>query len=153
MHIGERIWAAAQALTGAPFRLQGRAAATGLDCVGLVALVLRRAGVDPGMVPDGYRLRGHAPQRVEHALAACGLTRCDSATPPMTGDIALIAVARDQPHLAIIGRDADAHTDTALRSIHAHAGLRRVVETPGLPDGRLLSLWRAGPDMIAREEG
>lgn len=49
------------------------------------------------------------------------------------GDIALFEVAPDRPHLAIL-------TDTGL--VHAHAGLRRVVEGPADPDWRVVGLYR-----------
>ena len=42
---------AALGLLGVPFRLHGRDPATGLDCVGLVAEALRRAGRRPDASP------------------------------------------------------------------------------------------------------
>ncbi len=117
--IGLRIWAAACALIGVRFCLHGRDAAHGLDCVGLVALALRRAGHDPGPVPTGYGLRDHDPGRLECLLAAAGLHR--SAKPPAPGDIALLRLGPRQCHLAVIGPET---------AVHAHLGLRRVVESP-----------------------
>jgi hypothetical protein len=48
--------AAALNLIGTPFRLHGRDPARGLDCVGLVAEAMRRAGFHP-VPPGGYGLR------------------------------------------------------------------------------------------------
>ncbi|KGB55639.1 hypothetical protein FG91_01244 [Sphingopyxis sp. LC81] len=52
------------------------------------------------------------------------------------GDVALIAYPAGQVHLAILGRTS---------FVHAHAGLRGVVETP-LDDAiRGAACWRLGP--------
>lgn len=53
---GAAIAAAARALVGVPFRLQGRDPALGLDCVGLVGAAMRAAGYAP-MMPGDYGLR------------------------------------------------------------------------------------------------
>ena len=44
---GAAIAAAARALVGVPFRLQGRDPVLGLDCVGLVGAAMRAAGYAP----------------------------------------------------------------------------------------------------------
>ena len=136
--IGVRIWAAAQALVGTPFRLHGRCAA-GLDCVGVVARALMYAGVAVGAVPDGYRLRGTDAAAAEAVLREGGL-RAVSGT-MRCGDIVLIAPSPRQLHLAVVGQSAAG----AWCSVHAHIGLGRVVEMPGLPEGKLLSRWRVCP--------
>lgn len=133
--IGQRIWAAALTLVGTPFRLHGRCAA-GLDCVGVVVRALEGAGVAVGAMPDGYRLRGTEPVTVEAVLRGGGLVAVSGAV--QIGDIALIAPSPRQLHLALLGQGAAGD----LRSIHAHIGLGRVVEMPGLPEGVLLSRWR-----------
>ena len=135
---GARIWAAAQALVGAPFRLHGRCAA-GLDCVGVVARALMDAGVAVGAVPDGYRLRGNDAAAAEGVLRNGGLRAVSGAM--CYGDIVLIAPSPRQLHLAVVGQSAAG----AWCSVHAHIGLGRVVEMPGLPEGKLLSRWRVCP--------
>ncbi len=132
---GERVWTAAQALVGTRFRLHGRDAASGLDCVGLVTRVLADAGVDPGAVPDAYRIDSADVGSVADGLARAGLVQ---ATDARCGDVLLLRLARRRLHLAIAGPDA---------IIHAHAGLRRVVLTPGDPPGKIAGRWRV------REEG
>lgn len=107
----------ARALVGCRFRPQGRDAGTGLDCIGLVAAVFR---IPADSVPSDYRLRGDHFQRVRTGLNAH--FRRVPVNRAVTGDVLLIAAAADQPHLAIL-------TDRGF--VHAHAGLRRVVETPG----------------------
>ena len=56
MSAREAFAAAAESLHGAPFRLHGRDAEKGVDCVGLVALALERCG-RAVVAPEGYTLR------------------------------------------------------------------------------------------------
>lgn len=109
---------------GAKFRLGGRDPRFGLDCVGLVAWALEADA------PDGYALRGGVPERVMRLLDT-RLARVDMAAP---GDVMLFAAGPGQLHLGI----ASAHG-----VIHADAGLRRVVERPGVMPWPLLGAWRA----------
>lgn len=114
-----------RSLIGAPFRLHGRDPATGLDCVGVVAMAMGVA-----TVPNGYRLRRAAPDAIVEGLEAAGLVRV--AGPPRADDVLLIAAGPTQFHLAM---------KTAGGFVHACALLRRVVETPGMPEG-LIGVWR-----------
>lgn len=66
-----------------------------------------------------YPLRGWSEQRIAEALTRAGFVPADGAQ--QSGDVALVALAAGQFHLALMGPD---------RCVHAHAGLRRVVETP-----------------------
>jgi hypothetical protein len=52
----------------------------------------------------------------------------------------LFSVAADQRHLAVL---------TERGFVHADAGLRQVVETPGPPAWRVLSAWRRRVRKIA----
>src|SRR5438445_762629 len=117
----------ARALVGTRFRLQGRSE-SGVDCIGLV---LATYGIDPVTVRRNYRLRGG--DRVEFEQ---GLTRHFRRVPPgqlRAGDVMLLRVAVDQLHLAV---------RTAAGFVHAHAGIRCVVETPGVPEWALLAVYR-----------
>lgn len=124
---GERVAAAARAMVGASFRLHGRDPATGLDCVGVVALALRSAGHE-GPVPDGYRLRSGDVRRFAECWA--GLVPAAGAA---AGDVLLCRAAPGQVHLAI---------RTVAGIVHADAGLRRVVERPGEAPWPVLQAWR-----------
>ena len=115
--MGATVFAAARAMVGARFRAQGRDPATGLDCVGLVWAAYAAAG-HMLLAPAAYPLRGWERERIEAALAAAGFGRADDGR---AGDVALIALAAGQFHLGVMG---------AASFVHAHAGLRRVVETP-----------------------
>ena len=121
--------ARAIALVGARFRLHGRDAATGLDCVGVAAIA---AGVD---APTGYAARGGDAARWARAIEARGAERVDEARP---GDVALVDAGAGQFHLAVM---------TEAGFVHADARLRRVVERPGPLPWPLIGLWRM------REEG
>jgi hypothetical protein len=126
---GERVAAAAQGVVGSRFRLHGREPASGLDCVGVVAVALR-AGGHEGPVPEGYALRcgSAAPFRDcwEGLVAANGT---------WAGDVLLCRVGPGQLHLGV---------RTALGVVHADAGLRRVVERPGALPWPLVAAWRLG---------
>lgn len=115
--------ARARALLGTPFRLHRRDAC-GVDCVGLVALAHGRE-----VVPTGYALRTADAGRWEAGLAAAGFARVDV---PIAGDVVILSTGPAQLHLGLWTGDA---------LIHADAGLRRVVETPGLP-WPVVSIWR-----------
>jgi len=120
------IVAAARACVGARFRLHGRAIATGLDCVGVAALAYGQE-----RVPAGYALRGVRVDGVMAAIEAAGFVRVQA---PRPADLLLLAPGPYQHHLAVL-------TDRGI--VHADAGLRRVVETPGALHWPLIGAWRA----------
>jgi hypothetical protein len=126
--VGEAVEAAALTLVGAPFRLHGREAASGLDCIGVIAAALRAAGWS-GAVPSGYALRGGDPAVVMARFDAV-LRRCEG---DAAGDVLLFAVGAGQLHGGV---------RTVFGIVHADAGLRRVVERPGWPEWLLLGAWR-----------
>lgn len=121
--------AAARALIGARFRLHGRDPASGLDCVGVVAMACGVAA------PTGYPLRGGDADAVAAALDRV-LARGEG-TP---GNAVLMRAGPGQLHLGVL-------TDTGM--VHADAGLRRVVERPGAPPWPVLGYWRASPIRLA----
>lgn len=117
-----RVVDAARAAVGVRFRLHGRDPATGLDCVGLVALATGCAA------PTGYPLRGGEPGRIAGMLDAV-LMRGELAA----GAVLLMRTGPGQLHLGV-------WTGSGL--IHADAGLARVVERPGVVAWPLLGIWR-----------
>ena len=125
---------AATRLIGCPFRLYGRDPATGLDCLGLVDAALRLCG-HGGIGPFPYALHNRSVDGGIAALDRAGLIRC--ADPPEPGAILLTRPGPAQAHLLIMARDHG--------FIHAHAGLRRVVITPGPPVWPLAAHWFLPP--------
>ena len=121
----DEIVARARELIGTRFRPQGRNAAEGLDCIGLVALA-----IDAGTVPRDYALRGSASDRLVEGLKAAGLGAAASMAP---GDVLVLAPGPAQLHLGIF-------TGTGL--VHGDAGLRRVVERPLPLPWPILGIWR-----------
>lgn len=117
----------ARALVGTRFRLQGRCE-NGLDCAGLVLMTYC---IPAGEVRRDYRLRGNHRPEMEQALAK--YFRRVSKTRARPGDVMLLAVSNDQLHLAV---------RTKAGFVHAHAGIGRVVETPGEPPWPLLGTFR-----------
>ncbi|MCU0728616.1 MAG: peptidoglycan endopeptidase [Sphingopyxis sp.] len=134
-----RIWRAAAALVGTRFRLHGRDAATGLDCVGLAYLAHHHAGYAVGDVPNRYRLRGGATRDIAAWCQGAGLRHVECGG-PMIGDTIVARVDTEQWHVLICGPGA---------VVHAHAGLRRVVMTPvagplsAAIGAQSLAVWRA----------
>ncbi|MDR7155499.1 cell wall-associated NlpC family hydrolase [Sphingobium xenophagum] len=124
-----RIVAAARAMVGVPFRLHGRSEA-GVDCVGLAVVALGRAG-QSGIGPVAYGLRSGDVGLAERWLGNAGLVRVDQGAP---GDLALVRPGPLQLHLMILVPGG---------FVHAHAGLRRVVEMPGASPWPVIGWWRA----------
>jgi cell wall-associated NlpC family hydrolase len=119
------IVARARALIGTRFRPQGRSAADGVDCVGLVALAIGAPDA-----PCDYAIRGGSARRLAGELAAAGLR---PAVGMAAGDVLVLAPGRGQLHLGLF-------TGTGL--VHGDAGLRRVVERPLPLPWPLLGIWR-----------
>jgi len=126
---------AAVGLVGAPFRLHGRAPATGLDCVGVIVAALRASGW-PCELPTGYRLRtGEWPQAddwaerngFEPVAGAC-----------RAGDVLLIAPGPAQLHLVVV-------SPSATQVVEAHASLRKVVLGPLPSPLAIRRHWRMRP--------
>ncbi|MDB5714262.1 MAG: hypothetical protein JWO15_1659 [Sphingomonadales bacterium] len=67
-------------------------------------------------------------------LDGAGLTRVEEPSP---GDILLFEAGPAQFHLGVM---------TARGFVHACALLRRVVETPGMPEWPLIGAWRKRKD-------
>lgn len=116
--LGHRAFVRARRLAGARFRPQGYDPATGLDCVGLVWAAYAAAGRRL-VRPRDYPLRGWSEERIIAGLRRAGFVPAGG--PRQSGDVGLVALAAGQFHLALLGPD---------RCVHAHAGLRRVVEAP-----------------------
>lgn len=121
---GSRIVAAARGWVGVRFRLHGRGR-DGIDCVGLVAAATGREAA------FAYGLRSGDRARAEAWLRAAGLEKVAEGAP---GDVVLVRPGPMQLHLMI---------GTGTGFVHAHAGLRSVVETPGPSPWPVLGWWRA----------
>jgi len=117
----------ARALVGTPFRPQGRTQ-DGLDCVGLL---LSTYDIPITAVRHNYRLRGDHRREIESALRK--QFRRVPAGQSREGDVMLMMVAADQFHLGV---------KTGRGFVHAHVGIGRIVETPGLPDWPVLGHYR-----------
>ena len=116
----------ARALVGCKFRPQGRHAALGLDCVGLV---LAAYGIAATSFRRDYRLRGDHLRELEREIAVYfARSRMRGA-----GELMLCSVAPDQLHLAI---------SCGASFVHADAGLGRIVETPDAPPWPVLARYR-----------
>lgn len=129
---GEAIAAAARDLVGAPFRLHGRDRATGLDCLGVVALSLRAAGIVADL-PRTYGWRNADPGSLIPRCLPPGAGRIVRG-PHGTGDVLLLQPGPAQHHLAIL--------QASGAFVHAHAGLRRVVLQPGPVPWPVIAAWR-----------
>lgn len=119
--------ARARALIGTPFRPQGRGVG-GLDCVGVAVSVY---GLPVDCVRTDYRLRSDHEAEARRFLARH--FRAIAPRELRSGDLMLLRVASDQLHFGV---------RTAKGFVHAHAALRRVVESPGLPQWPLIRAYR-----------
>ena len=119
--------ARARALVGTRFRAQGRDEG-GLDCIGVV---LATFGIAADAVRPDYALRAKDPRELREGLLRH--FRRVSEGQMRAGDVLLLAAGKHQFHLAV-------RTETGF--VHAHAGLRRVVEAPSLPDWPMLGVFR-----------
>lgn len=122
------IVAAARSCVGTRFRPQGRAAGLALDCIGVVLIAARAAGVS--FVVPPYRMGSDAEATLDAGLAAQGCTAVERGAP---GDVLVIAPAPGRRHIGIV---------TGGGVVHAHAGLGRVVEGPIDPDWAIVAAWR-----------
>ena len=120
--------ARARSLVGVRFRAQGRGEG-GLDCIGLVTNTF---GISSESVRRDYRIRGSGNLEALRTALNEHFRRV-ARTEVRTGDVMLLAAGENQPHLAV-------RTDAGF--VHAHAGIRRVVETPGYPEWPLLAVYR-----------
>ncbi len=128
----EAFAAAAHGLIGAPYRLHGRDAASGLDCVGVVQAALARCGCAVSL-PATYGLRNSGIARFLPMAATAGFA-CVGTSGQNPGDIVCVRPGPAQWHLAIAAsRDL---------FIHAHAGLRRVVAQPAPLPWPVAMRWR-----------
>lgn len=117
----------ARALVGTRFRPQGRGP-EGLDCVGVV---IAAYDLPAGNFRRDYSLRGNHERELRAALAE-KFRRVPSTT-LRGGDLMLMRVAEDQLHLGV---------RTQAGFVHAHARLRRVVETPAMPPWPIVGVYR-----------
>lgn len=128
---GARIAARALGLVGVPFRLHGRSPETGLDCVGLVADVLQSVGFDLP-IPVGYELRGQFEDEADHFFNTARFEALKCHEVGALGDCCTVRIAPRQLHFIII---------VSGGFVHAHAGLRRVVLTPGPVAWPVIGRW------------
>ena len=123
---------AALGLVGTPYRLHGRSAATGLDCVGVIAAALRGSGHGCDL-PTGYRLRTGEWAGADDWAAR---NNFGPATGELeVGDVLMLSPGPGQLHLAVIGPDP-------TKIVEAHAGLRKVVLNPSPRAHAALRRWR-----------
>ena len=123
--------AAARGLVGSRFRLHGRDPATGLDCIGVLAVAMARAGCVVEL-PRDYALRNRTLPDLRALATRAGFVPASG--PCRAGDVLMLRVSSCQFHLAIsVEREA---------FVHAHAGLRQVVISPGPFAWPIVQHWR-----------
>ena len=125
---GEAIAARAMTQIGTPFRLHGRTPDVALDCVGLVAYA-----IGAGEVIRDYSLKGTKIDFILSYMDSVGLHSLTPSTRICDGDIAIAVCSPSQFHLMV--RAADGW-------VHSHAGLRKVVHTPGASPWPIVAVRR-----------
>jgi murein DD-endopeptidase / murein LD-carboxypeptidase len=125
---GDAIAERAFSQIGTPFRLHGRTPGVALDCVGLVAFA-----INANNVISNYSLTGVKLITILSHLDSCdlGITSDDSTF--RQGDVAVVSCSPQQFHLML---------RAANGWVHSHAGLRKVVHTPGISPWPIVALRR-----------
>jgi murein DD-endopeptidase / murein LD-carboxypeptidase len=129
---GARIAACAYHQIGVKFRLHGRTCESGFDCVGLLADALMSVGFHKD-IPESYSLRGHFSDTALAYFDGVQFAKISPGEAKKSGDFALVQMGPRQLHLVILADDG---------FVHAHAGLRRVVLTPGPVPWPIIGHWR-----------
>ena len=119
-------------LCGTGFRLHGRDVKHGIDCVGLAALCAKAANLET-VVPDGYSIRGGNISHISDLMDQAGFGSLAAQEKPQVGDILLVQISPVQLHFMIRADDG---------YVHAHAGLRKVVFSPGPCPWPILHIFR-----------
>jgi len=91
---------AALKLCGADFRLHGRDAEHGLDCIGLVEQCFDVAEIQCD-VPSGYSIRGGTIGRIAEAMHMTGFEEMPPETDLIEGDIIIARPSPVQLHMMI----------------------------------------------------
>ena len=130
--LGTRIAARALSHIGVTFRLHGRNVESGFDCVGLIVDALESVGFSAD-VPIIYSLRGRFEAQASAFFDRAQFAVIGTGEGAHHGDIYLVKVAANQLHFLI-------HIGAGF--VHAHAGLRRVVVTPGPVPWPVVGQWR-----------
>lgn len=123
------IAASALEQVGTPFRLYGRSPSLALDCVGLAIHAVGYLGNE-----QRYHLKGDYREVICSYLDKSNLLKLDGGAVPYDGDLALVGCAPRQQHLMVRAKGG---------WVHAHAGLGRVVHTPGDSPWPIIAIWRA----------
>lgn len=124
---------AARALVGVRFRVRGRTAEAGLDCVGVVLAAAAAAGARVRGDDVFYCLTGdELGRRLRDGLRRAGLVQLDTAQAG-PGDVLCFDLGNGVPHLGI-------RTPTGF--VNAHTGLGRVVEQSAPSEWRITDAWR-----------
>lgn len=128
---GSSMAAAARELIGTPFCLQGRDPGTGLDCLGVVLAAIAGAGRS---IPPLARqpLRSRDTGHVETLARQAGLVAATGDI--LVGDVLLVRCSPVQLHLLV------AVSENTF--VHAHAALRRVVQSTRDPAWPIVAHWR-----------
>lgn len=131
-NFGARIAARALTHIGVTFRLHGHSAESGFDCVGLLIDALESVGFS-AKVPTDYSIRGRFGAQASAFFDRAQFAIIGTGEAALHGDMCLVQVAANQIHFLI-------HVGEGF--VHAHAGLRRVVMTPGRVPWPVVGQWR-----------
>lgn len=123
-------------LCGTDFRLHGRSADHGLDCIGVAAQCLGAADMACD-VPTGYSIRGGSAEQISEVMMQAGFAAVPpdkmAGEPLREGDIVLARPSPVQLHLMV-------RTEGGF--VHAHAGLGQVVFAPGAAPWPIEQIFR-----------
>lgn len=133
MRGADAIAARAMAQIGTPFKLHGRTPGTALDCAGLAAYAVHSGEGDFPAISRGYQLKGDFLAQIKSYLEQMGFESLPQSAEMQPGDVVLVRPGARQLHVMI---------KSGPGFVHAHAGLRRVVITPGPSPWPVVAAWR-----------
>lgn len=122
----------AKSAVGVHFRLHGRSVETGLDCVGLVAYAAAPL-IHNHIVPQNYNLRFDNINIPFEFFADSHFVHMGCQKPYEIGDIILVKPSPQQLHFII---------NIGPTIVHAHSGLRRIVESNHPILSPVCAVWR-----------
>jgi cell wall-associated NlpC family hydrolase len=117
-----KVVAEARALVGVPFQHAGRNE-YGLDCLGLIVLAARNAGLD---VYDNCSYSQIVNPEFMAAEIEAAAERLPGLSSVLPGDVVLFSVAGSPQHMALISEKFD----TYMLMVHSYQSAGRVVEHP-----------------------
>lgn len=128
MTAGDQIVEAARSLLHTPFHWHGRVPGVGIDCVGVVVLAARGAGIE--IEEPGRYSKGNQSELLLESIGQIA----DEVPHYSLGDVLILAYGKNRLHLGICAGETFVHASSSPT-------IYKVTEEPIDPK-RIVSVWR-----------